>query len=74
MVRMTELFNVNHFIVSQANPLIAPFVVQHCGKQAESMWVKLRHMLGAELQHRIWQASGCRPRGEKERAWLSPDR
>ncbi|RKP10381.1 acyl transferase/acyl hydrolase/lysophospholipase [Thamnocephalis sphaerospora] len=55
LTRMTELFNVNHFIVSQANPFIAPFVSKGMSTHTNSISVKLRNLLGSELKHRAHQ-------------------
>ncbi|RKP25290.1 acyl transferase/acyl hydrolase/lysophospholipase [Syncephalis pseudoplumigaleata] len=55
LARMTELFNINHFIVSQANPLIVPFISKGPGHGSESISIKLRNLLGSELKHRIRQ-------------------
>ncbi|KAH9290760.1 hypothetical protein KI387_034877, partial [Taxus chinensis] len=57
MMQLKELFNVNHFIVSQANPHIAPllrfkeFVRVHGGDFA----AKLAHLLEMEVKHRCNQ-------------------
>ncbi|GLJ36707.1 hypothetical protein SUGI_0738730 [Cryptomeria japonica] len=57
MMQLKELFNVNHFIVSQANPHIAPllrfkeFVRAHGGDFA----AKLAHLLEMEVKHRCNQ-------------------
>ncbi|KAG9135594.1 hypothetical protein Leryth_002325 [Lithospermum erythrorhizon] len=57
MMQLKELFNVNHFIVSQANPHIAPllrikeFVRQYGGNFA----AKLAHLVEMEVKHRCNQ-------------------
>eukprot|EP00899_Mesostigma_viride_P026940 jgi/Mesvir1/7430/Mv19211-RA.2 len=57
-LRVKELFNVNHFIVSQANPHIAPFlrlkelIYEYGGKTAR----KAMHLLELEVKHRLKQA------------------
>lgn len=57
MMQLKELFNVNHFIVSQANPHIAPllrmkeFVRAHGGNFA----AKLAHLAEMEVKHRCNQ-------------------
>ncbi|WCJ33336.1 Patatin-like phospholipase family protein [Euphorbia peplus] len=57
MIQLKELFNVNHFIVSQANPHIAPllrmkeFVRAYGGNFA----AKLAHLTEMEVKHRCNQ-------------------
>ncbi|KAK7278941.1 hypothetical protein RJT34_23982 [Clitoria ternatea] len=57
MMQLKELFNVNHFIVSQANPHIAPllrlkeFVRAYGGNFA----AKLAHLVELEVKHRCNQ-------------------
>lgn len=57
MMQLKELFNVNHFIVSQANPHIAPllrlkeFVRAYGGNFA----AKLAHLAEMEVKHRCHQ-------------------
>ncbi|XP_019444014.1 PREDICTED: triacylglycerol lipase SDP1-like [Lupinus angustifolius] len=57
MMQLKELFNVNHFIVSQANPHIAPllrlkeFVRTYGGNFA----AKLAHLVEMEVKHRCNQ-------------------
>ncbi|KAI9596200.1 acyl transferase/acyl hydrolase/lysophospholipase [Syncephalis fuscata] len=55
LARMTELFNVNHFIVSQANPLIVPFINKGPGQGIDGFSVKMRNLLGSEVKHRARQ-------------------
>ena len=58
--RIAELFNVNHFVVSQARPYIAPFLRsdlhpnprQH-GKQG--LFIPLLRLTGLEIRHRLSQ-------------------
>ncbi|KAL2629364.1 hypothetical protein R1flu_014050 [Riccia fluitans] len=57
MVQLKELFNVNHFIVSQANPHIAPLLRL---KQLTRTWggdfaAKLAHITEMEVKHRCSQ-------------------
>lgn len=57
MMQLKELFNVNHFIVSQANPHIAPLlrvkdVVRAYGG---SFAAKLAHLVEMEVKHRCNQ-------------------
>jgi TAG lipase/lysophosphatidylethanolamine acyltransferase len=52
--RVTELFNVNNFIVSLARPYLAPLIVNDI--KHKSGWKPLRmvqRLLGMELQHRV---------------------
>jgi TAG lipase/lysophosphatidylethanolamine acyltransferase len=57
--RLSELFNVNHFIVSQATPYIAPFLSSgpRSEKSRSGMWARLNVILALEFKHRIHQAS-----------------
>ncbi|KAK6359182.1 hypothetical protein TWF696_000347 [Orbilia brochopaga] len=50
--RVAELFNVNHFIVSQARPYIAPFISPAHTHSTSSSFYKL---LGLEIRHRLQQ-------------------
>ncbi|KAI3896248.1 hypothetical protein MKW92_024240 [Papaver armeniacum] len=57
MIQLKELFNVNHFIVSQANPHIAPFlrlkeIVRAYGGNFSA---KLAHLAEMEVKHRCHQ-------------------
>ncbi|CAF2171711.1 unnamed protein product [Brassica rapa] len=57
MIQLKELFNVNHFIVSQANPHIAPFLrmkefVRACGGRFAA---KLAQLMEMEVKHRCNQ-------------------
>ncbi|KFK34934.1 hypothetical protein AALP_AA5G213100 [Arabis alpina] len=57
MIQLKELFNVNHFIVSQANPHIAPFLrmkefVRACGGRFAAKLAQLTEM---EVKHRCNQ-------------------
>ncbi|KAL2326022.1 hypothetical protein Fmac_025080 [Flemingia macrophylla] len=57
MIQLKELFNVNHFIVSQANPHISPllrlkeFIRAYGGNFA----AKLAHLVEMEVKHRCHQ-------------------
>lgn len=53
-LRLAELFNVNHIILSQANPYLLPFVHEtQYGKQG---WGgKLRALVALEVRHRMSQ-------------------
>ncbi|KAK6355625.1 hypothetical protein TWF718_000020 [Orbilia javanica] len=50
--RVAELFNVNHFIVSQARPYIAPFISPAHTHSTSSSFYKV---LGLEIRHRLQQ-------------------
>ncbi|KAG6552791.1 hypothetical protein Mapa_005739 [Marchantia paleacea] len=57
MVQLKELFNVNHFVVSQANPHIAPLLRM---KELTRAWggdfaAKLAHITEMEVKHRCSQ-------------------
>ncbi|KAK5120524.1 hypothetical protein LTR85_006179 [Meristemomyces frigidus] len=68
--RASELFNVNHFIISQARPYIAPFLapsLHHSSSPRSSRepWsTYLMRLLIMELQHRLTQMDML--------GWLSP--
>ncbi len=59
--RIAELFNVNHFIISQARPYIAPFLrsdLQHPNPRYDSRWklsLPILRLAGMEIQHRLMQ-------------------
>jgi len=53
LTRISELFNVNHFIVSQANPYIAPFVANE--QTGSNILMKCGNLLSSEFRHRINQ-------------------
>lgn len=58
MVRLGELFNVNHFIVSQVNPHVVPFV--HSSREEPSqpsLYGRLRNVTYQEAKHRLHQIS-----------------
>lgn len=61
LTRTAELFNVNHFIVSQARPYITPFLRSDLGKTKPryagrtSLRQGVLKMLFMELQHRMYQ-------------------
>lgn len=60
MQRMSELFNVNTFIVSQVNPHVVPFISQDGGGVLESSTRKklsntLKSLFGNEVKHLISQ-------------------
>ena len=73
MQRMSELFNVNTFIVSQVNPHVIPFVSTDGGGVLESrMRAKftrtLKTVIGNETKHWLTQMSalGLIPEGMKQ--------
>lgn len=59
--RVAELFNVNHFIISQARPYIAPFLapsLNHSNSPRSSkqpLTASIMRLLVLEVQHRLWQ-------------------
>jgi len=58
--KMSELFNINTFIVSQVNPHVAPFINSDGYSQGQSrlrrsLLVKVRELAGNELKHWITQ-------------------
>ena len=54
--RLAELFNVNHFIVSQATPYIAPFLARGPQNRSSSGIIgKFKSVLSLELKHRMHQ-------------------
>jgi len=63
MKRIAELFNVNHFIVSQVNPHIAPFMKTTTVSQKPSrprygfdkLWYFLSYLINSEIKHRVIQ-------------------
>eukprot|EP00347_Sterkiella_histriomuscorum_P000572 403375331 len=68
MQRMSELFNVNSFIVSQVNPHVVPFVAEDGGGILESkikrqFTVTFKAIMGNEVKHLINQmvTLGCVP-------------
>ncbi|XP_042478204.1 triacylglycerol lipase SDP1-like [Macadamia integrifolia] len=57
MMQLKELFNVNHFIVSQANPHIAPLLrlKEHVRAYGGNFAAKLAHLTEMEVKHRCNQ-------------------
>ncbi|KAN0084707.1 Acyl transferase/acyl hydrolase/lysophospholipase [Elaphomyces granulatus] len=61
LARLTELFNVNHFIVSQARPYIVPFLhsdLQRPYQRQSSQWSPTRPIMRLvilEIRHRLRQ-------------------
>jgi len=68
--RIAELFNVNHFIVSQARPYIAPFLrsdMHHPNPRQDGSWrlsMPILRLIVMEIQHRLHQLD--------EVGWLPP--
>ncbi|KAH9827100.1 Patatin-like serine hydrolase [Teratosphaeria destructans] len=68
--RVAELFNVNHFIISQARPYLAPFLApslnhSHAARSSRVPWSsRLMHLAILETQHRLTQMD--------QLGWLSP--
>ncbi|KAG9304953.1 hypothetical protein G9A89_003122 [Geosiphon pyriformis] len=58
--KITELFNVNHFIVSQANPYIVPFLPKEPMSQTGTILYKCGHFISSEFRHRILQLEHMR--------------
>jgi TAG lipase/lysophosphatidylethanolamine acyltransferase len=54
-IRLSELFNVNHFIVSQANPLVAPFVHTSVQPEQQRFIHKFYKLIAYEVKHRMKQ-------------------
>lgn len=57
MTRLAELFNVNHFIVSQVNPHVVPFVTGTREAYNQSFFSKVKQLVFSETNHRIRQLS-----------------
>ncbi|QIX01455.1 hypothetical protein AMS68_006972 [Peltaster fructicola] len=55
LTRLSELFNVNHFIVSQARPYIAPFLTPSIRSTKIPFSVRAFKLLRMEFQHRLGQ-------------------
>lgn len=59
--RIAELFNVNHFIVSQARPYLAPFLrsdLHHPNPRQDGRWslsMPILRLIVMEIQHRLHQ-------------------
>ncbi|KAF2197859.1 hypothetical protein GQ43DRAFT_380027 [Delitschia confertaspora ATCC 74209] len=68
--RIAELFNVNHFIVSQARPYLAPFLrsdLHHPNPRQDGRWrlsMPILRLIVMEMQHRLHQLD--------EIGWLPP--
>lgn len=56
--RLSELFNVNNFIVSQARPYLAPFLSSPLHRHRRRGWyLKMIKVIGLEISHRAKQLS-----------------
>jgi len=55
MRRLAELFTVNHFIVSQVNPHVAPFLIHLESKNRRSIRSSVLYLIKSELKHRVTQ-------------------
>jgi len=53
MLRLSELFNINHFIVSQVNPHVVPFISSTPTKN--TILQKIKKLCMGEIKHRICQ-------------------
>lgn len=54
--RVSELFNVNNFIISQARPYLVPFLSAPLHRhRSGALWIRLLKCAGLELEHRISQ-------------------
>ncbi|KAG0188176.1 hypothetical protein DFQ28_005297 [Apophysomyces sp. BC1034] len=53
--RLSELFNVNHFIVSQASLYAIPFIAKAQNLQHETLWNKMAYIIASEFKHRLYQ-------------------
>ncbi|KAJ3279398.1 hypothetical protein HDU76_009521, partial [Blyttiomyces sp. JEL0837] len=53
--RLAELFDVNHFIVSQANPYIAPFLSKGPQESKDGLIGKTLGFVSSEIRHRLHQ-------------------
>ena len=61
MLRISELFNVNSFIVSQTNPFAIPFMDAEdgggFGGKKTSFWTLFKNLIGSEIKLRFSQVS-----------------
>jgi TAG lipase/lysophosphatidylethanolamine acyltransferase len=68
LLRIAELFNVNHFIVSQARPYLIPFLqsdvhgpsLMETSNKTASVTAFLARMMGLEIRHRLRQLDTLR--------------
>eukprot|EP01133_Synstelium_polycarpum_P007250 gene7250-8428_t len=55
MTRLSELFNVNHFIVSQVNPHVIPFISDKSVPASNSIVDAIKYIGKSEIKHRVLQ-------------------
>ncbi|CEG69507.1 hypothetical protein RMATCC62417_05571 [Rhizopus microsporus] len=55
LYRLSELFNVNHFIVSQASIYAIPFIAKAQNLHHETLIHKLAYIVASEFKHRLYQ-------------------
>ncbi len=62
MQRISELFNINNFIVSQTNPYVIPFLSKGTEKEiynkekgSFNIWKVLKNLIFSEIKHRLTQ-------------------
>ncbi|EFA81484.1 hypothetical protein PPL_05472 [Heterostelium album PN500] len=55
MNRLSELFNVNHFIVSQVNPHVIPFISDKTISPSSSIVDAVKYLTESEMKHRVLQ-------------------
>ncbi|CAM0136537.1 unnamed protein product [Umbelopsis sp. WA50703] len=55
LLRLSELLDVNHFIVSQANSYFIPFVGSHPDPQSDTLFKKVVYIVASEIRHRLFQ-------------------
>jgi TAG lipase/lysophosphatidylethanolamine acyltransferase len=56
VTRLAELFNVNHIVLSQANPYFLPFAEQRVS-QHQGMLEKVSSLISSEVRHRLYQVN-----------------
>ena len=54
-IRLAELFNVNHIILSQANPYMLPFISRSLRPQAPGLMTRFSSLVTSEIRHRLYQ-------------------
>jgi len=57
MTRLSELFNANHFIVSQVNPHVAPFLLHTEVAGRSGFTSAFMYLFKSEIKHRVTQMS-----------------
>ena len=53
--RLAELFNVNHVILSQANPYLLPFAPKTLLPNAPWLVSRIMNAIAVEIRHRLFQ-------------------